>query len=144
MGGSLFWVAECLVTFVLSIGCVLGLIVGWSITPESSERGITEAGRRLLRARLLFAIACGMIIACLVALIYLVVAPHDSEPFRWCDAHPFIVPILLFISFGISATSCYYAVDSRGKGRWRLVGSAVVISILSFLAAFYLLAGLSQ
>ena len=139
-----YWSVACEVIFVLSIGCLLGLIGGWNIVPESSERGITEPGRRLLRARQLFAILCAMVIAFLGILIYLEFAPYDSEPFRWCDSHRFIVPICLLISSGLSAASFFHTLIAKGQGRRVLLGGTAVIFVLLFLSALYLTQGLSH
>lgn len=139
-----YWSVACGVMFFLSIWCVVGLIVGWNVNPESSERGITRAGKRLLQAQRLFATACSMIVAYLVGSIYLEFAPYESEPFRWCDAHRPCVPILLSIPFGMSVASFFHALIAKGRGRRSLLGGTGVISFLLFLGVLYLIQVMSQ
>ncbi len=118
MGG---WVSKEFIDFVvsmpLSIVCVLALIGGWSIEPESSEHGITDAGRRLLRARSLFAGACAVVIASTVVLYYCGSGgPPNSPLARWFNENPFSAPLALMISSGLSGISLYLTLDAKGEG----------------------------
>lgn len=143
------WVSDSFIAFVvcllLSMACVLGLIAGWNITPESSDRGITDAGRCLLRARWLFAAACGVIIACASVLFYCgFVGPPESQPNRWFDKHPFSSPILLMISSGLSGVSLYLTLNAKGEGRRGLLLATSVIGGFTLLGTLLLFQFLGQ
>jgi hypothetical protein len=139
-----YWFVAFVVTLILSIACVGGLLAGWGLTPESIDWETTDAGKLLLRARLLFVIACGVIFGCLFALIYLENAPLNSPLHLWCDEHRYSLPLLLAVSSGLSALSSHWAVSGKGDGRRVLLVGTLVIAVLSFVAAGYLTQFLSQ
>jgi hypothetical protein len=134
-----YWFIAFVVTVPLSVACVLALIVGWGITPESIEWKATDGGKLLLHARSFFAIACGVIFACLAVLIYFLDAPDNSQPFRWCDEHRHCLPLLIFVSSGLLGISHILALSGKGEGRRTLLTAASVIAVLAFLAACLLM-----
>ena len=128
-----YWFVAFELTLLLSIPCIGALIVIWQETePESSEGEITPAGKLLLRARLLFTTTCGVIFACLLVLIHFLDVPYDSQPFKWCDEHQQILPLLLVVVAGSSGLSLVLAVTARGEGRRALMIGSVLIAVLSF------------
>jgi hypothetical protein len=134
-----YWFIAFLVTLLLSIACVLALIVGWDITPEAIEWKATDAGKLLVHARSFFVAACAVIFACLGVLIYFLDAPDNSQPFRWCDEHRHCLPLLIFVSSGMSGLSHLLALSGKGEGRRTLLIAASVIGVLSIVAACLLM-----
>lgn len=137
-----YWFGAFVMTLVLAFASALGLVGCWTIVPESSEWEITLSGRRLIRARTLFAIACGVIVACLFALIPFLNVADRSQPFRWFDEHQRTVPLLpmlILAASGFSVAAFASALTSRGEGRLMLLEVPVVIAVLSFLVAIALI-----
>jgi hypothetical protein len=132
------WVSDWFVAFVttllLSIACVGALIVPWhDIEPELSEGETTRAGRTLLRARLLFTAACGLVFACTGVLYYFgFEAPDNSQSYRWFREHPASVPMLLMFSAGLSGVSFFLTQMGKGDARRSLMIATLVIALLSF------------
>jgi len=129
-------------TLVLAFASALGLIGCWTIVAESSDLEITRSGRRLIRARTLFAIACAIIFACLFALIPFLNTPDESQPFRWFDEHQRsvpVLPVLMVAASGLSAAAFASALNSKGAGRPMLLAIPAVIAALSFLVAIALI-----
>lgn len=137
-----YWFGAFVMTLILAFVSALGLIGCWTIVPESSEGEITLSGRRLIRARSLFAIACGVIFACLFALIPFLNVADRSQPFRWFDEHQSSVPLLpmaIVAASGFSVAAFASATTAKGEGRLMLQAVPVVIAVLSFLVAIALI-----
>jgi hypothetical protein len=135
------WFIAFLTTLLLSIACAGSLIVPWhDIDPEFSDGEITPAGKMLLRARLVFTAACGVIFVCMGLLYYFgFEGPYDWRPYRWYREHPSSLPIVLIIVSGTSGASCLLAQIGKGDGRRSLLIGALLIAVLSFCAALCLL-----
>jgi len=140
-----YWFAAFIWTLALSFACALGLLGCWTIVPESSESldwEITRAGKRLLRARWLYAAACGVIFACLLLLIKFLNAADDSHLFHWFDDNRHslpIVPMLLIVSSGLSFFAFVSALNAKGEGRRGMSAVTLVVALLSLLVGGALL-----
>jgi len=138
------WFMCFIVSSLLSLVCVAGLIAGWNLTPESSQGSVTRAGRRLIYARVLFGLGCGVILACQGVLWYCFNEPYDSQPYRWFRNHTFSVPLLLMLSAGLSGSACFFTMKSLGEGRRRLFWVTIIVAALTCVAALFLLQILSR
>ncbi|MGO9325203.1 MAG: hypothetical protein ACLP07_11640 [Terracidiphilus sp.] len=139
-----YWFVAFVLILILSILSVGLLVASWSsFQPETSDWEITPAGKILLRARNLFAVACGIIFACLVATGSFMES-DTSAFFRWCDAHRLSLPAAMIVSSGFSFFSSFQALQSKSDGRRVLMICALVVAVLSLFGAGYLMVFLGQ
>ncbi|MGA2909257.1 MAG: hypothetical protein ABSE36_16265 [Terracidiphilus sp.] len=139
-----YWFVAFVLILILSILSAGILFACWtSLSPETIEWEITPAGKILLRARNLFAVACGIIFACLVATGSFMES-DTSAFFRWCDAHRLSLPAAMIVSFGFSFFSSFQALQSKGDGRRVLLFGALAVAVLSLFGAGYLMVFLGQ
>jgi hypothetical protein len=134
-----YWTYAIFVTIPLAIVSALALVGCWSITPDEVECQITDAGRRLVRARSLLAFSCGLIVAYLFVLFWFEGAADESQPFRWCDEHRGVLPLIFTASAALLFTTLVLALKGKGEGRRAIVIAAAVIAALLLTAAYSLL-----
>lgn len=134
-----YWFVAFVVVLLVSIIGFIALPACWtSVSPETEVWTITPAGKILLRARNVFAAACGIIFAALFGVGEFDASDRSAFD-RWCDTHPHSVPAVLIISSGLSFASAYLAFQSKGDGRRLLMICALVVAALSFLGAVLLM-----
>jgi hypothetical protein len=139
-----YWFIAFVLVLLLSVLSVGILVASWSsLSPETIDWQITPAGKTLLRARNLFAAACGIILTCLVANASFMES-DTSAFFRWCDAHRLCLPVAMVVSSGFSFFSAFQALQSKGDGRRVLLFGALAVAAFSLLAAGYLMVFLGQ
>lgn len=139
-----YWFVAFVLVLLLSVLSVGILVASWSsLSPETIEWEISPAGKTLIRARNLFAVACGIVLACLVAISSFMESDTPAF-FRWCDAHRLCLPAAIVVSSGFSFFSFFQALQSKGEGRRFLLIGALVVAILSLFVAGYLMAFLGQ
>ncbi len=139
-----FWFIAFVLVLLLSVLSVGILVASWSsLSPETIDWEITPQGKTLLRARNLFAVACGIVVACLIATSSFM--ESDASAFyRWCDAHRLSLPATIVVSSGFSFFSSFQALQSKGDGRRVLLFGALAVAVSSILAAGFLMVFLGQ
>jgi hypothetical protein len=139
-----YWFIAFVLVLFLSILSAAILVASWSsLSPETVEWEITPAGKTLLRARNLFAGACGITLACLVATGSFMES-DASAFFRWCDAHRLCLPAAIIVSSGLSFFSFFQALQSKGEGRRVLSIGALAVAVLSIVGTGFLMVFLGQ
>ena len=134
-----YWFIALVVVLLLSIISFIVLLACWnSVSAETDLWTITPAGKTLLRARNVFAAACGIIFAALFGVGEFDASDRSAFD-RWCDAHPHSVPAVMVISAGLFFASACLAFQSKGDGRRLLMVCALVVAALSFLGAVLLM-----
>jgi hypothetical protein len=139
-----YWFIAFVLILLLSIVSLGILVASWPpLSPEMSDWEITRAGKALLRARNLFAAACGIILACLLGTGSFMES-DTSAFFRWCDSHRLSLPAAMVVSSGLSFASAYQALQSKGEGRRFLQIGALLVGAVSILGAGVLMTVLGQ
>lgn len=139
-----YWFVAFVFVLLLSVLSVAILLASWSsLSPQTIDWEITPAGKTLLRARNMFAVACGIVLACLVATGSFMESDTTAF-FRWCDAHRLCLPLGMVVSSGLSFFASFQALQSKGDGRRLLLFGSLAVAVVSILAAGYLMAFLGQ
>ena len=138
------WISVGVVAFILllflSILCVVALSACWAIiAPESVDREITPGGKMLLRAKYLFAAACGLILLSLLLDVFVRNPESPSIDFWIWGEHPHVLILLLVLSSGLSIAASFHAFQSKGEGRWVLWVGAPSTAALSLIGAIALI-----
>ena len=139
-----YWFIAFLLVLLLSVLSGGILVASWSsLSPEAMDWEITPAGKTLIRARNLFAVACGIVLACLVATGSFMES-DTSALFQWCDAHRLCLPATMVISSGFSFFAFFQALQSKGDGRRILLIGALAVAVSSTICAGFLMVFLGQ